>query len=91
MSYQAAVAWVAAMNAANYLGHADWQLPTTPLDDASCSFNGPSGGNFGYNCIHGAMGSLYTRVLGLKAPNTAVPIPDDTVGPFRNFQPYLYC
>jgi hypothetical protein len=29
MNYIAAVAWVAAMNGANYLGHSDWQLPTT--------------------------------------------------------------
>jgi hypothetical protein len=28
--------------------------------------------------------------LGLKAPNTAVPIPNNTVGPFSNIQPYLY-
>ena len=36
MSYQAAAAWVTAMNAANYLGHTDWQLPTTPSTDSSC-------------------------------------------------------
>ena len=37
-----------------------------------------------------ALGSLYYTALGLKAPNTAVPIPNNTVGPFSNFQPYLY-
>src|SRR6516225_3933157 len=31
MNYQSALAWVAAMNAANYLGHNNWLLPTTPL------------------------------------------------------------
>jgi hypothetical protein len=31
MSYQAAVAWVTAMNGANYLGHADWHCPPRPL------------------------------------------------------------
>jgi len=36
MNYGAAVAWVAAMNAANYLGHSNWQLPTTPLVDNTC-------------------------------------------------------
>jgi hypothetical protein len=90
MSYQAAVAWVAGMNAAHYLGHADWQLPTTPLNDSSCSSRGPGGGNFGYNCVNSAMGSLYSNVLHLKEPDTAVPIPAKKVGPFRNFQPYLY-
>src|SRR5215467_6856432 len=28
MNYVSAVAWVRAMNAAHYLGRADWQLPT---------------------------------------------------------------
>ena len=35
MNYGAAAAWVAAMNAANYLGHGNWQLPTTPLFDGT--------------------------------------------------------
>jgi hypothetical protein len=26
----------------------------------------------------------------LREPNTAVPMPPTTVGPFKNFQPYLY-
>ena len=90
MSYQTAVAWVAAMNAAHYLGHSDWQLPTTPFDDSSCSSRGPQKENFGYNCINSTMGALYSKVLGLKRPDTAVPIPDNKVGPFTNFQPYLY-
>nr|UXE44168.1 hypothetical protein Hi04_10k_c1170_00015 [uncultured bacterium] len=90
MSYQAAAAWVAAMNAANYLGHANWQLPTTPSSDSTCPFVGPNGNSFGFNCSGSAMGSLYYGALGLKAPNTAVPIPNMVVGPFSNFQPYLY-
>src|SRR6185295_175451 len=36
------------------------------------------------------MGSLYYRGLNVRPPNTAVPLPPSTVGPFRNFQPYLY-
>jgi hypothetical protein len=90
MSYQAALAWVAAMNAAHYLGHANWQLPTTPINDPSCTSKGTHGANFGYECVNSALGSLYTNLLHLKAPNTAVPIPANTVGPFSNFQPYLY-
>src|ERR1017187_6534870 len=74
MSYQAAAAWVAAMNAANYLGHTNWQLPTTPLTDSGCPFTGPNGISFGFNCSASALGSLYYNALGLKAPNTAVPI-----------------
>jgi hypothetical protein len=90
MSYQAATAWVAAMNAANYLGHTNWQLPATPLTDSNCGFIGPNGASFGFNCLAGALSSLYYTALGLTAPNTAVPIPNNTTGPFSNFQPYLY-
>jgi uncharacterized protein (TIGR03437 family) len=91
MSYQAAAAWVAAMNAANYLGHHDWQVPTTPnIDNSGCSFTGANGSSFGFHCAAGALGSLYYSALGLKATNTAVPMPKNTVGPFSNFQPYYY-
>jgi hypothetical protein len=89
MRYDAAVAWVQAMNAANYLGHSNWQLPTTPTNDSGCGKTGPNGSNFGFGCAASAFGSLW-NALGLKAPNTAVPIPSNTVGPFSNFQPYLY-
>jgi len=90
MTYRAAAAWVTAMNAANYLGHSNWQLPTTPSTDSSCPKTGPHGNSFGFNCTASALGSLYYKALGLEAPNTAVPIPNNTVGPFSNFQPYLY-
>jgi len=48
MSYQAAAAWVQAMNAANYLGHTNWQLPTTPSIDKGCPFMGQHGNSFGF-------------------------------------------
>ena len=90
MSYQAAANWVRAMNAANYLGHNTWQIPTNPLTDMSCPLVGPNGGSFGYTCMASALASLYYSGLGLQAPNTAVPLPDHTIGPFTNFQPYSY-
>ncbi|MGD0869754.1 MAG: IPT/TIG domain-containing protein [Bryobacteraceae bacterium] len=90
MSYQAATAWVKAMNAANYLGHTNWQLPTTPLADSGCNFTGPQANSFGFNCSASALGWLYYNALSLTAPNTAVPIPNNTAGPFSNFQPNLY-
>ena len=89
MNYSAAAAWVAAMNTANYLGHNDWQLPTTPVMDKSCGKVGPTGGSFGFGCTAGALDSLY-NALGLKSPSTAVTIPANTNGPFGNIQPYLY-
>ena len=92
MNYSTAVAWVAAMNAYNggagYLGHNNWTLPTTPLNDGTCNLIGPNG-SFGVGCTNSALGSLYSA-LGFQFPDTAVPIPANTVGPFINFQPYLY-
>ena len=90
MNYQSAVAWIAAMNAAHYLGHADWRLPTTPSTDTSCPKTGPHGNSFGFGCTASALGSLYYVRLGLQAPNTAVPMPANTVGDFSDFQPDLY-
>ena len=92
MNYATAVIWVAALNAYNggagYLGHNNWTLPTTPSTDTTCNFTGPNG-TFGYPCTNSAMGSLYVS-LALQFSTTAVPIPANTVGPFSNFQPYLY-
>ena len=90
LDYQSAAAWVSAINAANFLGHSNWQLPTTPTLDHGCGKTGPNGNSFGYGCSVSAFGSLYYNALGLRAPNTAVPIPAKAVGPFTNLQPYLY-
>ena len=80
MTYPTARKWVAALNASNrgagYLGRKNWTLPATPTTDETCSVaQGPHGNSFGFNCANSAMGSLYYRGLGLRQPNTAVPIP----------------
>jgi hypothetical protein len=95
MTYRIARRWVTALNASNggagYLGHNNWTLPATPATDSSCSVaKGPNGNSFGYNCVNSPMGSLFYRGLGFREMNTAVPMPPGTVGPFKNFQPYLY-
>ena len=94
MDYATAVRWVAAMNAlddgAGYLGHKNWQLPPAPAQGSSCARTGRHGESFGFHCSGGALGSLYYRSLGLREPDTAVRIPTNTVGPFNDFQPYLY-
>lgn len=89
MRYDAAVAWVAAVNAANYLGHSTWQLPTSPVSDSGCGRRGPNGNAFGFGCVASALATLYNG-LGLTAPASADPVTTGTVGPFRNIQPYLY-
>jgi hypothetical protein len=90
MNYTSAVAWVGGMNKAKYLGQSNWQLPTTPTLDRGCAEKGYYGNNFGFDCKLNAMGYLFYEALGFKAPNTAVPMPPNTVGPFNNFQPSLY-
>lgn len=90
MTYATALAWVKALNAAAYLGHRNWQLPTTPDEDGTCAHTGRHGESFGFGCTAGALGALYYRSLHLHAPNTAVPIPPNSLGAFRNVQPYLY-
>jgi uncharacterized protein (TIGR03437 family) len=89
MNFLTAAAWVAGMNAANYLGHNNWQLPTTPLLDNNCGKTGPNGQSFGFGCTAGALDTVYNGV-GLISPGTADPIPPNTAGPFSNVQPYLY-
>jgi len=90
MDYATALKWVAAMNSAGYLGHGDWQLPSTPVEDQTCARTGANGESFGFNCSGSTLGSLYYASLGLHQPNTAVPLPANRVGPFTDFQPYLY-
>jgi len=94
MDYEAAMRWVEAMNKADqgrgYLGHNNWQLPTVPVKDESCAHTGRNGESFGFHCWGSALGSLYYRSLGLREPNTVVRMPANTVGPFHDFQPYLY-
>jgi hypothetical protein len=101
MDYPTALLWVDALNGLNgrspYLGHANWQLPATPNGpamDPSCAATGPKPyfNSFGFHCMMSTMGSLFNSTLSLDLhyPDTAVPIPYNTVGPFSNFQPYLY-
>jgi uncharacterized protein (TIGR03437 family) len=89
MSYQAAAAWVKAMNALNYLGHSNWQLPVSPIMDPTCSFVGPQNNSFGWGCTASALGSLYIS-LGLSAPGSAIPPATISSAPFSNVQPALY-
>jgi hypothetical protein len=94
MDYATAVRWVEAMNAfdrgAGYLRHNNWQLPAAPGTDRTCQLTGPHGEPFGYNCSGSALGSLYYVSLGFREPDSAVANSENHLGPFRNFQPYLY-
>ncbi|MGO9445571.1 MAG: DUF1566 domain-containing protein [Thiobacillaceae bacterium] len=56
-SWATAESWIAAMNAADYLGYNTWELPTTPVVD-TCGSSG------GYNCTNSMMGHLFYTELG---------------------------
>ena len=93
MTYNEALAWVAAMDHADYLGHTNWTLPITPtpsVDPTCTGENRKAGGNFGIDCKRSPMASLYSEWFGLRAPDTTVAIPSTATGPFEDFQPYLY-
>lgn len=90
MTYQTALQWVRALNAAAYLGHTTWQLPTTAPHDETCAKTGRHKESFGFGCAGSALGSLYYTEFRLHEPNTAVTVPANKAGLFRNVQPYLY-
>jgi len=92
MNWATALSFVGALNAYDggrgYLGHNNWQLPDTPLDDSTCSsFNN---GGFGASCTDSALGNLYYVGLGENFPNSVAPNFSDVVGPFLNLHPSLY-
>jgi len=63
----------------------------TPYKDKGCArYNGANHNNFGLGCTKAPLAALYHTTFGLSWPDTAVPIPDTTTGPFNDFQPYLY-
>jgi hypothetical protein len=90
MDYTAAQQWVANMNSADYLGHNNWQLPTTGPLDPSCTGIGKNHESFGYNCSGSALGSLYNSSLALAPPTSVTPpMHGNAIGGFTNLQPNL--
>ena len=92
MDYQTALNWVSAMNSYNsphgYLGQHNWQLPSNPLDDATCS--SLNNGNFGVSCTGNGLGNLYSVGLASTYPDGVISNFTDTIPPFDNLQPGLY-
>lgn len=89
MSWDTAQAWVAAMNAANYLGSNRWSLPATQMPDATCS-QMPKAAAFGFGCTGSQMGDLFYNGLGGEKGSTIELKHNASYGLFNNFQPYLY-
>jgi hypothetical protein len=78
MTWDNAHLWIAAMNAASYLGASDWRLPVTLLEDTTCDSS--SGGGTGKNCEGSEMGHLF-NVQGVT---------DQSQAPFFNVQSIRY-
>ena len=89
MTHDAAVEMVRNMNSQHYLDHTDWQLPTTPADDPTCSIK-TKVPTYAFGCTGGDMGKLYYGFLHKTAGEAVVPAMAATTGPFHNIQPYLY-
>jgi len=88
MDYETALNWVDALNrfehGNGWLGHHNWQLPSNPSSDPTCSHN------FGILCTGSALGNLYAVGLARTYPNTLVPGFVDFAFPFLNLHPGLY-
>jgi hypothetical protein len=89
MGYTAAQKWIAAMNAAAYLGSSRWAMPTTAIPDDGCSQN-PKTSSFGYGCTGSQLGDLYYDKLGGTKGSTIGLTHNSSFSLFTNFQPYLY-
>jgi hypothetical protein len=89
MSWTTAQEWIAAVNAANYLGTSHWSLPATKLPDDTCS-QMPKAAAFGYGCVGSQMGYLYYNELGGVKGSTIQLQHDASYRLFNNLQPYLY-
>lgn len=84
MTWQTAREWIAALNAANYLGFDNWRLPTLEQPDPTCKrqqeHDGYPDQGLGHECTGSEMGHLH-NVHGVTA---------ESPGHFVNLQPASY-
>jgi hypothetical protein len=83
MTWAAANAWIATLNASHYAGHNDWRLPTLDISDTSCSA-GTGDVRTGYNCSGGELSHLFVTNLGNKAYQSALTQTGDTAEQIAN-------
>lgn len=87
MTWDTAQTWLAAMNAANYLGFNDWRLPLTTAPDATCTT--PASAQ-GYNCAGSEMGHLFYVELGGTAGSSILTSADPDLALFQNIRTNYY-
>jgi hypothetical protein len=79
------------LNSGNgYLGHANWQMPSTPNVDPTCKATGADGNSFAEDCRGSAYGSLFYLAFQRHFGETVARQLGPTIGGFRNLQPSLY-
>jgi hypothetical protein len=80
MDWPAALYWIDAMNAANYLGFTNWRLPTTPVPDRSCT-------GVGLSCSDGELSHLFYDEFGANAGTSVLTTGDPAeLAKFTNIQ-----
>lgn len=94
MNWDTANRWIAAMNTADYLGHADWRLPATLQPDPSCGNQLDPGSpyplqGYGFNCTGSEMGELFYTEGGRNADRSILDSATLTAN-FTNMQDYAY-
>lgn len=91
MYFATAQSWIAAMNAANYLGFSDWRLPTTLQPDPSCSSQAPNPSvSYGYGCAGSELGHLFYTEFGAVAQNKVSSGNAAEIAKFSNIQNFSY-
>ncbi len=83
MPWATANTFVAAVNAANYLGFSDWRLPTSLQPDPGCSVQNANGST-GTGCTGSEMGHLFYVELGGTAGSSVLSSGDPDLALFQN-------
>ena len=85
-----AISWVAAMNAASYLGVSTWRLPSVQQPDPTCDLQDPIFGSTSTNCTGSEMGHLFYLELSGTAGQPISLSGDPDLALFSNLQDSLY-
>lgn len=91
MYFTTAQSWIAALNAAKYLGFSDWRLPTTQQPDPTCTSQAPNPSvSYGYGCAGGELGHLFYTEFGALAEKNLSSGNAAEVAKFSNVQNFSY-
>jgi hypothetical protein len=95
MYFATAQSWIAALNAAKYLGFNDWRLPTTQQPDATCSSQAPYAPpigtlSYGFGCAGGELGHLFYTEFGALADKNPSSGKASETAKFSNIQNFSY-